>query len=79
MPVYEYECEQCGGRFDLRRSLVEDSEARCPDCEGKGRRVYSPVSVILNGSGFYTTDSRGNSSKRNGEVCAAGAGASNDQ
>jgi putative FmdB family regulatory protein len=78
MPVYEYKCEQCGARFDLRRSLVEDTEARCPDCGGRGRRVYSPVSVIFNGSGFYTTDNRGNGSKQDREVCTTGAAASND-
>ena len=79
MPVYEYECEQCGARFDLRRSLVEDTEARCPGCGGRGRRVYSPVSVIFNGSGFYTTDNRSNGSKHDGQVCATGPGASDDR
>jgi len=79
MPVYEFECEHCGARFELRRSLVDGSLGSCPECGGRGRRVYSPVCVIFNGSGFYTTDNRRNGSTREGAACATGADASNDQ
>jgi putative FmdB family regulatory protein len=46
MPVYEYDCEECGRRFDL---LVQrkDEEVRCSDCGGE--RVKKRFSVFSTG------------------------------
>jgi len=43
MPIYEFECEECGGRFE---ELVATGEAvACPSCgAGSSRRLYSEVS-----------------------------------
>lgn len=43
MPIYEYECPECGERFELRRSIADsDSETECPKCGAKeARRVLS--------------------------------------
>jgi len=58
MPIYEYECEQCSLRFEIRRSFDGRSEAICPQCGGSARRIFSPVPIIFKGPGFYITDSR---------------------
>jgi putative FmdB family regulatory protein len=63
MPVYDYECEECSAQFELRRGFSDKSEARCPRCEGKARRLFRPVPVIFNGPGFYVTDNRRNGPK----------------
>jgi putative FmdB family regulatory protein len=61
MPIYEYECADCSKKFEVRRGFHDDDEVYCPVCKGKGRRMFSPVTVIYKGSGFYTTDyGRGN-------------------
>jgi len=60
MPVYEYECERCCFRFELRRRFGEDGTGLCPQCGHEARRLFSPVPIIFRGSGFYATDSRGN-------------------
>ncbi len=60
MPVYEYECEDCSTHFDLRRSFGDESKAHCPCCNGKTRRLFTPVPIIFNGSGFFVTDNRRN-------------------
>lgn len=62
MPVYDYECQECSTKFELRRRFQDAFEARCPKCEGKAHRLFSPVPIIFNGSGFYVTDSRKNGS-----------------
>ncbi len=62
MPVYEYECEACSTQFDLRRSFEDESTAHCPKCKGEARRLFTPVPIIFNGSGFYVTDNRKNGS-----------------
>jgi putative FmdB family regulatory protein len=43
MPIYEYECQACGEKFELRRSISDnDSEIECPRCgTAKPRRVLS--------------------------------------
>lgn len=43
MPVYEYCCEDCENRFELRRSFAEsDAPAGCPACHGgHTRRLLS--------------------------------------
>ena len=58
MPVYEYECERCRLRFELRRHFGEDDGTSCPQCQGDTRRLFSPVPIIFKGSGFYVTDAR---------------------
>jgi len=59
MPIYEYECEKCACRFELKRRFDEGAgNPRCPQCRGKVRRLFSPSAIIFKGSGFYITDSR---------------------
>jgi putative FmdB family regulatory protein len=59
MPVYEYECEICACRFELKRRFDEyERSPCCPQCQGKVRRLFSPPAIIFKGSGFYVTDSR---------------------
>jgi putative FmdB family regulatory protein len=62
MPVYEYECEQCGVRFERLQRMSEAALTDCPECGGHIHRVMQPVGVIFKGSGFYVTDNRGRSS-----------------
>jgi len=58
MPIYEYECERCRLRFELRRHFGEDGGTPCPQCGSEARRLFSPVPIIFKGSGFYVTDNR---------------------
>ena len=47
MPLYEYECPECGCRLELRRSMADsDRPDKCPQC-GKGvlKRVLSLFST----------------------------------
>jgi putative FmdB family regulatory protein len=61
MPTYEYECEKCACRFEVKRRFSEDAGSTfCPQCSGKVRQLYSPAAILFKGSGFYITDSRNN-------------------
>jgi putative FmdB family regulatory protein len=62
MPIYEYECEQCGVRFERLQRMTEPSLTDCPECSGHVHRIMQPVGVIFKGSGFYVTDHKGKSS-----------------
>ena len=57
MPVYEYECESCGGRFEAVRRFSDPELSECLLCKGKGvRKVLSAPAFVLKGSGWYVTD-----------------------
>jgi putative FmdB family regulatory protein len=58
MPIYEYECCECGLCFERRQRFDEEPVSLCSECQGKARRRLHSVAVIYKGSGFYTTDSR---------------------
>jgi len=62
MPVYEYQCKKCAARFDVRRRFNDEAPAYCPKCGGGASRLFTPVPVIFNGSGFYVTDNKRNGS-----------------
>lgn len=62
MPIYEYECEQCGVRFERLQRMADAPLTDCPECNGHIHRVMQPVGIIFKGSGFYVTDNKGKSS-----------------
>lgn len=57
MPLYEYECEACGERFELIRRFSDPEVDVCARC-GKGpvRRLFSSPAIQFKGSGWYITD-----------------------
>lgn len=68
MPVYEYECEDCG-IFEIKQSIKEDSLINCPKCHKNGlKRILSICSSHFKGDGFYSTDYKNNGKKRNKET-----------
>jgi putative FmdB family regulatory protein len=68
MPVYAYQCENCGVEFEKQQSFSDEPLVRCPECGKKTlKKVYQPVGIVFKGSGFYATDHHspsGQSSKR---------------
>ena len=57
MPLYEYECEACGKRFELIQKFSDGPPEACNKC-GKGpvhRQVSSPA-FQFKGTGWYITD-----------------------
>jgi len=59
LPIYEYKCNRCSFRFELKQSFSENTPASCPRCGSRARRIFQPVPIIFKGSGFYSTDHRG--------------------
>ncbi|WP_433268127.1 FmdB family zinc ribbon protein [Actinosynnema sp. CS-041913] len=58
MPTYQYACTECDHRFEAVQSFSDSALTKCPECEGKLRKLYGAVGVVFKGSGFYRTDNR---------------------
>ena len=56
MPRYDYECDSCHHRFELKQSFDSDPVATCPQCEHSARRKFHSVPVVFKGSGWYVND-----------------------
>jgi putative FmdB family regulatory protein len=61
MPIYEYQCDHCGGIEEVLQKATDTPLSRCNHCEGKLHRIISQSSFHLKGSGWYVTDYAGKS------------------
>jgi putative FmdB family regulatory protein len=56
MPLYEYQCDACGHRFEKIQKFSDPLEDTCPECGGILRKLASSPAIQFKGSGFYITD-----------------------
>lgn len=60
MPIYEYECQNCGVHVEKLQSVSEmetNPLKRCSECGSEAlKRLISTSSFMFKGSGFYATD-----------------------
>ncbi len=57
MPIYEYQCRDCGHDFETIQKMSEPPLVDCPVCEKpKLKKLVSAVAFRLKGSGWYETD-----------------------
>src|SRR5258708_7817038 len=56
MPLYEYECEKCGHRFEKIQKFSDKMVKKCPECGGRVEQMISAPAVQFKGSGWYVTD-----------------------
>ena len=58
MPIYEYQCEECGFKFEAMQSISAKPLKKCEldNCKGKVVRLVSASGFILKGGGWYATD-----------------------
>lgn len=57
MPIYEYQCGDCGHYLDALQKISDEPLKHCPDC-GKAslKKLLSAPRFRLKGSGWYETD-----------------------
>jgi putative FmdB family regulatory protein len=57
MPLYEYQCDACGNRFEQIRKFSDPVVDVCPACgERKVQKLVSSPAIQFKGSGFYIND-----------------------
>jgi putative FmdB family regulatory protein len=62
MPIYEYECQNCGKRTEVLQRMADPPLAACPQCGGEVKKLVSAPAVQFKGSGWYVTDYAGKKS-----------------
>jgi putative FmdB family regulatory protein len=80
MPLYEYQCENCGELFEVMQKFSDEPLTTHAKCGGKVHRLLSAPALQFKGSGWYITDyakgsgSSGNgSSGKSGETSSSGS------
>ena len=74
MPLYEYECDACGHRFEVIQKFSDPPLERCPKCGGAVHKLQSAPAIQFKGSGWYITDyGRKDSGSRSGETTSGAA------
>ncbi|HEX8947928.1 MAG TPA: FmdB family zinc ribbon protein [Dissulfurispiraceae bacterium] len=56
MPIYEYECLKCGKTHEVIQKFSDAPLTVCPECKGRLKKLISPSTFVLKGSGWYVTD-----------------------
>ena len=70
MPLYEYQCDNCGERFEAMQKFADAPLTVHEKCGGPARRLLSVPALQFKGSGFYINDyaKSGSGSAGNGDA-----------
>ncbi len=56
MPVYEYQCTECGQIEEAFQKISDSPLEACSHCKGHLKKLISQSTFHLKGSGWYVTD-----------------------
>jgi putative FmdB family regulatory protein len=56
MPIYEYQCTHCGEITEAQQKFSDLPLTTCAQCQGTLKKLISPSSFHLKGSGWYVSD-----------------------
>ncbi|MGI4853026.1 MAG: FmdB family zinc ribbon protein [Janthinobacterium lividum] len=59
MPLYEYQCSQCGRRTEKRQKFADAPLTECPFCAGPLKKLISAPAIQFKGGGWFA-DGYGN-------------------
>ena len=68
MPLYDYQCHQCGETFEVRQKFADAVLTVHEGCGGELERLISLPALQFKGTGWYVTDYG-----RNGKKPVAGS------
>lgn len=56
MPIYEYVCQSCQYRFEVKQSMSDSPISICVQCGQAVTKVISASGLMFKGTGWYVTD-----------------------
>jgi putative FmdB family regulatory protein len=78
MPLYEYQCDACGDRFEKIVKFSDPPLEACPKCGGTVQKLFSSPAIKFKGSGWYITDYAKKSSSDASSSAKGGGGKTSD-
>jgi putative FmdB family regulatory protein len=74
MPIYEYRCESCSGKFEVLTRFAERDKAQvCPSCESTKTRVLVSSFAYAGGAGSSLESMDFGSAESTGGGCCGGS------
>ncbi|HEX2444549.1 MAG TPA: FmdB family zinc ribbon protein [Vicinamibacterales bacterium] len=70
MPLYEYQCDGCGERFEVIQKFSDPPVETCSACGGPVKKLLSSPAIQFKGSGWYITDY----ARKSGDAAKSGDG-----
>src|ERR1700744_1986518 len=80
MPLYEYQCENCGDIFEVMQKVSDTPLTTHEKCGGPVHRLISAPALQFKGSGWYVNDyaKGGSTSNANGSSKKEDSGSKDD-
>jgi putative FmdB family regulatory protein len=79
MPLYEYQCDACGHRFEVIQKYSDAPIDTCPKCGSAVHKLLSSPAIQFKGSGWYITDyARAGKSEGKSEGSTSGSAAKSE-
>ena len=75
MPIYEYRCDECAGRFEVLTRFAEREQPQvCPRCESQRTRVLVSTFAAIGGeeAGDFAMPAGGGGGCACGGACSCG-------
>lgn len=74
MPIYEYECSECGHSLEAIQKMSDSPLSECPKCGHNAlKKLVSAPSFRLKGGGWYETDFKQDKRRNIAESGSSGA------
>lgn len=58
MPLYDYECRNCGHRVEVLHGVNDTGPKTCDVCGGQMRKLINQPAIVFKGSGWAKKDAR---------------------
>ena len=66
MPIYEYQCTECGYQTEVLQKISDAPMKVCPECSKPTmKKLVSAAAFRLKGGGWYETDFKSGDKKKN--------------
>lgn len=75
MPIYEYQCKECGHQLEAIQKISAAPLSDCPECNKPAlTKLISAAGFRLSGKGWYETDFKTGSKKNLAGDSGSGGG-----
>ena len=79
MPIYQYQCEQCGHEMEALQKMSDPKLTDCPQCGAASlKKKVTAAAFKLKGTGWYETDFKNSGQKPTDNKSTNGKTATSD-